>query len=80
MPLLSESDAITKAKDTFSTYTPDLIENIVKDCYGKPLYFIKDQVAHSLKDVPFAFTGSELYREGFWSGYLFALIGEKKEE
>lgn len=79
MPLLSESEAITKTKAVFTTHNPELVEKIVKDCYGKPLHFIKDHVSYSIKDVKFAFPGKELYREGFWSGYLYALIGEIEE-
>jgi hypothetical protein len=79
MQLLSESEAITKTKAVFSTHDPGLVEKIVKDCYGKPLYFIKDHVSNSLTDIKFAFPGNELYQEGFWSGYLYALIGKIEE-
>jgi len=79
MILLSESEAITKTKESFSTFDPDVVEKIVKDCYGKPLHFIKDYVYYSFKDVQFAFPGKELYRVGFLSGYLYALIGKIEE-
>lgn len=79
MTWLSESEAITKTKDVFPTYDSNLVEKIVKDCYGKPLHFIKDHVYHNFKGVQFAFPGKELYREGFVSGYLYALIGKLEE-
>ena len=70
--------AIEYAQSIFSL-DKNKIEDLVRACEGQPPHIIDCLVKDALENELFVFPGREIQREGFYNGYLLALVGRKPE-